>query len=596
MGLTGQDPEETRSAGSLDGGVTGGDTSVRPLGGSMNGRRAPRTVASPPPNPVEAWYYEGMAAYQHRRWDEAFTCFMRLKEVQPSRPGLDALLDEVRWFQQLEAATPAFVEPETLAPSRAELVRSWLRKLVYVGLALLAVLALLGVASLLFVVFEGRQPWQNASNKQEIEALFSQAEERRAAGDYDGAVLAFEKLLAISPDLAEAELGIENVLRDRELAQRYAAARAAIAEEVWERARSELNAILASDPDYEDAQSLADLVARRQTLDKLYTDAGQLVTQGQWSEAIARFETMLELDASYRSAAVGQSLFDCYIYAGQELLAENGADLGALERAVDYFDRALYLKPNNPVASQSCRLGRLYLSAMEAVAGGEWVRARSQLSTLLAEAPNYAGGEAARQLYGLTVAEGQEELADGNVPAALEIFAQAQKMPVNDTSAARDGYELAKVAAVAPTPTPSPTVTVAPPPAPTPTSAPVVVPVTPRPTAPAVAPTSTPVLVSCVQGYVFNAAGGTPLREWVVTLADGTGATRTTAAGDAGHYRFDDLAPGMYRVWTTLPPGWRAISPQPAVIDLTPAEQCHPVDFWSVRERVERVPTPTPER
>ena len=54
----------------------------------------------PPPDPAEALYYEGMAAYQHRTWEQALDRFSRLKELQPTRPGLDALLDEVRWFLQ----------------------------------------------------------------------------------------------------------------------------------------------------------------------------------------------------------------------------------------------------------------------------------------------------------------------------------------------------------------------------------------------------------------------------------------------------------------------------------------------------------------
>ena len=73
--------------------------------GSNSGARAFNEL--PAPDGIEALYYEGMAAYQHRRWQEALDRFTRLKELQPARPGLDALLEEVRWFLQLQAAAPA---------------------------------------------------------------------------------------------------------------------------------------------------------------------------------------------------------------------------------------------------------------------------------------------------------------------------------------------------------------------------------------------------------------------------------------------------------------------------------------------------------
>ena len=593
MGLAGRDAEEPQASGSYQAEPASSSTPARPRDGGMNGFRGPRTAVLPPPNPVEAWYYEGMAAYQHRRWDEALEYFTRLKELQPTRPGLDALLDEVRWFQQLQAAAPAFDGAEAPAPSRGEIVQSWWRRLAPLRTALLVILAVFGIASLLFAALEGRFPWQNGADRQEIDALFSQAEERRAIGDYDGAELAFKKILAISPDSPEAKLGVEHVQRERELAQHYAAADAAIAEESWERARSELDAILAVDPGYKDARSLADFAAQRQTLAKLYTDASLLYARSQWNEALARFETMRELDASYRGEAVGEALFTCYIYAGQDLLATQGTDLSAVERAVDYFDRALKLAPNHPVASHSRRLGGLYLGAMQAAAAGDAERARSQLGTLLAEDPYYAGGAAMHQLYALEVAEGQKALAGGNILVALGIFEQAQGLPVDDRSAARNGYELAKAAAATPTPTAS----AAPSSTPAPAAAPAILPATPRPPAAVRArPTNTPVLVSCIRGHVYDVAGGAPLRDWAVTLADAAGAARTIISGDAGQYRFDNLAPGRHKVWVAVPTGWRVISPQPAQIEVAPAADCLAVDFWSERERVDRVSKPTPER
>lgn len=589
--------EETRTAGTSQAGAMNGSLPARPRDGSMNGFRSPRSVALPPPNPVEAWYYEGMAAYQHRRWDEALDCFTRLKELQPDRPGLDALLDEVRWFQQLEAAAPAFAAHETRVPSRAETLRIWRRRLASLGLALLVVFALLGVASLVFVALEGRLPWQNGASQQEIETLLSQAEERRAAGDFDGAERLFEKVLLISPDSAEAREGIEGVQRESELAEQYAAVTAAIADEDWERAASGLSAILAVDPGYKDASSLADFVAQRQTLVRLYEEGNRLLEENKWEEALAQFEKMREVDASYLDETVADRLSACYILAGQDLIATRGTNMGAVERAASYFSRALDLDPEHPVAGQAGQLSTLYLAAMRASAGGEVERARSQLSLLLTLDPSYAGGEAMRLLYKLSVSQGEKALSGGNIQAALEIFEQAQGLPVSDTSAARNGYEIARVAVATPTATPAPSATVIPSPTPAPTSAPIAIAATPRPPAPVRAtPTNTPVLVTCIRGRVVDAAGAAPLRQWAITLVDAAGARRVAVSGDSGRYGFDNLAPGVYKVWIGLPPGWRAVSPQPATINLAPAAQCQAVDFWSVREQVDRAIVPTPPR
>lgn len=556
--------------------------------GNTGSFRTSRSLGMPPPNPIEAWYYEGMAAYQHRRWDEALECFTRLKELQPDRPGLDALLDEVRWFRQLQAAAPMFDDLETLAPGRGRSVRNWWRRLAPLLTALLAILAVIGVASLLFAALQGWLPWQNGANKQEIEALFVQAQERQAAGDFDGAERTFGNILLISPGSSEAQRGIESVRRERELAQRYAAVTAAIADESWESASRELDAILGIDSDYKDARSLADFVVQRQLLAGLYEDGSGLYGDGNWDEALVQFERMREIDASYLAETVGNSLFACYIFAGQELIATQGADLGAVERAVDYFGRAFDLEPGNSVAAQASRLSSLYLAAMRAAADGETERARSQLTLLLAEDPSYAGGEVVHQLYKLTVAQGQRKLADGDIPAALELFEQAQALPVDDASAARNGYELAKIAAATPTPTAAPS------PTPAPTSLPVVILPTPQPPVEMRAtPTDTPVLVNCIYGHVYDAAGAAPLPEWIVTLTDAAGAAVRIYSGKTGQYRFDNLVPGVYELSVALPPSWRALSPQPTSVNVAPAPECVPVDFWNVR--VPKEP-PTPER
>jgi tetratricopeptide (TPR) repeat protein len=425
-----------------------------------------------PPDAAEALYYEGMAAYQHRRWPEALERFTRLKELQPARPGLDALIEEVRWFLQLEAAAPVdreFADGKE-ATQRRGMTRADLPKLTRGHRALLVVLAIVAVGGTLLVAFQTRLPWSwlpwRTAGSQEIEQLYNEGQGRLAVGDYEGAEAAFQKILELSPGNAEAQLGISRAQRQQMLAQGYAAAGAAIAEENWERASIELANVLAVDPDYADAEARSEFVAQRRRLASLYEDASRLYDLGQWQEALTQFEKVRKLDAGYRAEAVNEFLFVSYLNAAEALLAVKGDDLASVEQAVSYHERALGIHPRNRNATDAYRLSRLYLDGLQAMAQGDRSRARSQLTGLLGEAPNYAEGAALRQLYQLTVAEGKDALTAGNIPAALEAFDRALGMGVKDASAASEGKQIALAAT--PTPTPPPTNTPPPTPAPTP--------------------------------------------------------------------------------------------------------------------------------
>jgi len=406
-----------------------------------------------------------MAAYQHRAWEEALDRFSRLKELQPNRPGLDALLDEVRWFLQLQAAAPqtaldlppmdaqaAPASPDSLAerlPARGARLPSrpawqtWL----------LIVLGLVGLIALLGIAFQNQLPWARASER-ELQELYNRGEARLAAGDYEGAQAAFKRLLELSPNNPEAQLGLSRAERQQLLAQVYAAAEAAIAQEEWDAAAAELDKILAMDSSYRDAQAKADFVAQRRRLASLYDDGSRLYDLGQWEEALRQFEKIRELDNTYRAEAVSEFLFVCYLNAGQSLIDNAQGDVAQLQRALEYFSNALAIHPRNRPAADARRLGSLYLDAMRALANGNLAEAQARLEVLLAEVPTYANGQAARQLYTLLINQGDAALRKGNIPAAIEFYRKAQSVPVADHTLAIEGEALAR--SITPTPTPPP--------------------------------------------------------------------------------------------------------------------------------------------
>jgi tetratricopeptide (TPR) repeat protein len=434
--------------------------------------------AAPPPDPTgaEALYYEGMAAYQHRNWEEALDRFSRLKELQPTRPGLDALLDEVRWFLQLsKTLTLQVVDPrqgEAVPPPSSSLPsekgdegtrRPRWQTPKAVTLWGLPALAVIGVVALALIALQGHLPWSNAADRQAQE-LYNRGQARLTVGDYEGAQSAFQKLLEVSPNDPEALLGLNRARRLQTLAQEYATAEAAIAEEDWDAAAAALDKVLALDSSYADAQAKADFVAQRRRLAALYSDASRLYDLGQWEDAIVQFEKIRALDDTYRTEAIAEFLFVCYHNAGHELIERADGDAAKVQQAITYFSNALAIHPRNRLAADARRLGSLYLEAVRAMAAGNLADAHTQLEALLAETPTYANGQAARQLYDLLLKRAEEALRNGDIQAGIRFYQQAQTVAVADHSAAITGEAYAR--AITPTPTPTYTPTPRPTPAP----------------------------------------------------------------------------------------------------------------------------------
>ena len=266
----------------------------------MRGSRsaaAPAFSELPPPDGVEALYYEGMAAYQHRHWEEALDRFTRLKELQPTRPGLDALLEEVRWFLQLQAAAPANggVVPDTETKRRRG-AAGWPRPRAGRGCTSrwqswplqdscwsLSATGCRGAATgrRRSFTIAGRRGWPSGTTKARWRPS------KRCS-----------KWLPAIPRRS-SDWSARNA--SRRLLKGYAAAEAAIAEENWDRAGTELAAILQVDPNFPDARARADFVEQRRRLAMLYADGGRLYDLGQWAAALAQFEKVRDIDAGYRS-------------------------------------------------------------------------------------------------------------------------------------------------------------------------------------------------------------------------------------------------------------------------------------------------------
>jgi tetratricopeptide (TPR) repeat protein/uncharacterized protein YraI len=406
---------------------------------------------SQPPRPAadagaasraEALYEQGMASYQRRDWRQALDSFTRLKAIEPNWPGLDPLIDEARWLLQLEHvdadAEEALKEEEAERRRRPAVLLRWAAPLL-VAIAVLAVLAW----------WQGWLP--KVGDRLEYEALYNRGQASLAVGDYQGAQESFSRLLELAPDrfVGLAQEGLERAARLEQIALAYEQANAAIAAEDWDTAEARLRSILAVDPVYADASKRLDSVLHQREASTLFRAGVAFYDEGQYSQAIGQLEQLAELDSAYQQDAVRELLFVLYLRDGRSLLATPDASADSIRQALARFGKALALRPRNVEAAEEQQLANRYLSARQALDRNDLAQAEATLLDLLAQQPDYAGGQAAELAYGLLLQRGQQAGAAGDAATAARAFQQASALAVADSSQAQAELDQLQPAATA---------------------------------------------------------------------------------------------------------------------------------------------------
>jgi len=432
----------------------------------------------------EALYQQGMTHYQHREWETALACFTRLQELQPERQGLDALLDEVSWFLQLEAVggEAAAASSEVQAPRVEE--RSRRRRLLWLALPL----AVLLLATLYFLQRNGFPLLSGQRLQAQVRELRNRGESRLAVGDYEGAIEAFQELVALLPDDQGSQLGLARAERLSDLAERYAEAKAAVENGAWEDAQSHLSGILAVDATYGDAQELMNFVERQQDLLALYEEGVQYYDLSDWQGALEKFERIRSLAPDYRTEALQEFLFVSYLNDGVERLEDAGDSPDAARVAAQRFGSALSIHPKNQQAAEERRLVSLYLEGLTAYQREDWRQALTWLEAVYEERSDYSGGRLAGLLCDVYLRLGDQRRDALSYEGALEYYQAALALENVDCSEAKSGEQAVLLALATPTPTSTATATPTPTPLPTatPTSTPSPIPTstpTPSPTA-----------------------------------------------------------------------------------------------------------------
>jgi len=482
-------------------------------GSNMNGADA----SAPSPGDstdrdADALYAEGMAHYRRREWKEAKACFLRLRSIAPDRRGVDALLNEVDIFIQLQGMQPPplrygdapqpedrepllapeetaehgsepVVRPHASAPQALRRRSPW--PMLVLALAVIMVVMLALYASGMFDTLIGNQ------RQARVQALVNQGRAAMNTGEYDRAVTAFGEALALAPGNEDVRTWYLKAQRFQQLASLYAQAEAAIAAEQWENALDRLNQIAELDPAYLDAAGKMQFVKQQQVFEARFAEAKGYFGQGSWSEATRILEELREQAATFKTAEVQQTLFYAYFRHGVELMASAGDSLDLVGQAIQSFDLALTVFPNDKTTLEERKLADLYRQGYLAFGQTNWPQAVSMLKQVHDSRPDYMGGGATSLLCTAYLRLGEAYQAAGDLAEALEQYRSVLAIDGCDHVEAavkeREVYAILYPPTATPTPQPTRTRT----PLPTPTLTATTIPPT---TAPPPVPTPTPTI------------------------------------------------------------------------------------------------------
>jgi tetratricopeptide (TPR) repeat protein len=425
----------------------------------------------------EALYTRGMAHYRRREWQRAMEYFVRLKSLEPNRPGIDALLDELDWFIQLQAMGPESQPAEAEAEAVSQVVEPEVREVPPPRVRTrpagrwlkwqwvifpLVIIALAVVAYVLFTL----------PQTDPIQVLYNQAQARMSVGDYEGAIQAFDEILARDPNHKGAQFGLEKARRQANLRTLYQNAKTYIANEQWELASAELNKILEIDPSYADASTLAETVESRRSITALYEEGKKYFQDGAWAMAIDRLLRVRDRDSLYEDANVRQMLYTAYVSEGVSLLADSNSGVSEIRKAIQHFSSALTLRPQNQEVADLKRDAEVYLAGYTAYESKEWDLAIARFKSLHQTKPDYAKGNLAKLLYGTYIHRGDAYRDAERFAEALADYRAAQKLGLADSSLAQGREQEILTKYFTPTPTATRTRTPTRTAAPTKTSAP----------------------------------------------------------------------------------------------------------------------------
>lgn len=130
-------------------------------------------------------------------------------------------------------------------------------------------------------------------------------------------------------------------------------------------------------------ETVPESIAEPTAVDIEWARAVTLFEEGRWQEAIQRLSLVQTMQADYKIVERGQLLFISYVELARAVIAE-----GNLEEAVQLFDSALEVDPNNALVQQERYMTAHYVD-VKTYWGADWARVIRLLEDLYRIDPKY---------------------------------------------------------------------------------------------------------------------------------------------------------------------------------------------------------------
>ena len=457
---------------------------------------------------ADGLYVEGMAYYRRRQWREAKRCFEKVKALQPSRRGIDALLRELDIFLRLESIggpEPSRADNErapvetplsngasirTVADSEEREAGSGTRW--WIGLVV-AIAALL-LVGLVYVVLSSGWPLGGANRSQQSLRNLGQA--YLIAQQYSKAVDVYSRLVQIAPDDPEALNGFQKALKGLyNEALEYE--KSGNLEEALRRYRvlSEIGS------GFRDVAERLETLELRAALAERYVKAREYLARQAYGDAEKELLGIRDQDPEYRPGTISDDLFEVYMgraarsldLAAEELQPAQQAKpaepsysvtdsmLSKIRAAIRDLGRALDERPTSSVAKVAAQLAANLNAGLEMYNDWAWKESIEPLALVYGVDQEYFAAKAALVLCDAYRHLGDFYQQNGEFELAVKEFQSMESIEAcdQDLAATRSSQAGAPLTpTVLPTATLRPTSTRTPPPTWTP------VPPTPAPSPP----------------------------------------------------------------------------------------------------------------
>jgi tetratricopeptide (TPR) repeat protein len=298
-------------------------------------------------------YQKIMRALQQGEWDFGVQELERLSSSFPHAIELKRMLEETR----IRARVDEYEAQEKRMLFRQRMTKAALRTA--------SAAALLVVIGYLIVSYYGwaYNAWQTTvtamdqqAREMEIDVTYSRGISYMAAGRYEEAAATFhtvkEKVDPNDPKYKELDNYINESMKLLALGQRYEQANNLIQLGELDAALAQLQDLEKEYPGYRNVRLLIADVSNEIFLTDLLHKAQRAAEAQDWEQAIATYETIVSIDPDFQYETVQAGMFAVYIEAATSALGQEADSIKNLEVAESYFNKALALRPQDPLAEE----------------------------------------------------------------------------------------------------------------------------------------------------------------------------------------------------------------------------------------------------